>query len=172
MGRYPVAGSGPDCKSGASQLGWFDSSSAHHICGCSPMVGSLPSKQVVAGSSPVSRSICFHPLNWLGGRPLKSVMLGSSPAGSPNLARWSSGQDSALSRRQHGFESRPGHHQFSAVQYGGIAQPVERPPHTRKVTDSSSVVSTMRRTTPKGVVLLLFLTVRRVTASNGSGRRF
>ena len=26
--------------------------------------------------------------------------------------------------------------------YGGIAQPVERPPHTRKVTDSSSVVST------------------------------
>ena len=33
--------------------------------------------------------------------------------------------------------------------YGGIAQPVERPPHTRKVTDSSSVVSTMRRTTPK-----------------------
>ena len=31
---------------------------------------------------------------------------------------------------------------FSAVPYGGIAQPVERPPHTRKVTDSSSVVST------------------------------
>ena len=25
-------------------------------------------------------------------------------------ARWSSGQDSALSRRQHGFDSRPGHH--------------------------------------------------------------
>ena len=50
--------------------------------------------------------------------------------------------------------------------YGGIAQPVERPPHTRKVTDSSSVVSTMRRTTPKGVVLLLFLTVRRATSSN------
>lgn len=29
--------------------------------------------------------------------------------------------------------------------YGGIAQPVERPPHTRKVTDSSSVVSTKKR---------------------------
>ena len=28
--------------------------------------------------------------------------------------------------------------------YGGIAQPVERPPHTRKVTDSSSVVSTTK----------------------------
>ncbi len=28
--------------------------------------------------------------------------------------------------------------------YGGIAQPVERPPHTRKVTDSSSVVSTRK----------------------------
>ena len=27
--------------------------------------------------------------------------------------------------------------------HGGIAQPVERPPHTRKVTDSSSVVSTI-----------------------------
>lgn len=32
MGWYTVAGSGPDCKSGASQLGWFDSSAAHHIC--------------------------------------------------------------------------------------------------------------------------------------------
>ena len=29
MGRYPVAGSGPDCKSGASQLGWFESNPAH-----------------------------------------------------------------------------------------------------------------------------------------------
>ena len=29
---------------------------------------------------------------------------------------------------------------------GGIAQPVERPPHTRKVTDSSSVVSTKPET--------------------------
>ena len=29
--------------------------------------------------------------------------------------------------------------------YGGIAQPVERPPHTRKVTDSSSVVSTITK---------------------------
>ena len=31
---------------------------------------------------------------------------------------------------------------FYRHKYGGIAQPVERPPHTRKVTDSSSVVST------------------------------
>lgn len=30
MGRYPVAGSGPDCKSGALQLGWFESNPAHH----------------------------------------------------------------------------------------------------------------------------------------------
>ena len=30
------------------------------------------------------------------------------------------------------------------LSYGGIAQPVERPPHTRKVTDSSSVVSTKK----------------------------
>ena len=30
-----------------------------------------------------------------------------------------------------------------ASPYGGIAQLVERPPHTRKVTDSSSVVSTI-----------------------------
>ena len=29
MGRYPVAGSGPDCKSGALQLGWFESNPAH-----------------------------------------------------------------------------------------------------------------------------------------------
>ena len=29
--------------------------------------------------------------------------------------------------------------------YGGIAQLVERPPHTRKVTDSSSVVSTKKK---------------------------
>lgn len=32
---------------------------------------------------------------------------------------------------------------FQPFLYGGIAQPVERPPHTRKVTDSSSVVSTI-----------------------------
>lgn len=32
MGRYPVAGSGPDCKSGAWQLGWFESSPTHQIC--------------------------------------------------------------------------------------------------------------------------------------------
>ena len=31
-----------------------------------------------------------------------------------------------------------------ATPYGGIAQLVERPPHTRKVTDSSSVVSTTK----------------------------
>lgn len=29
MGRYPVAGSGPDCKSGAFALGWFESNPAH-----------------------------------------------------------------------------------------------------------------------------------------------
>ena len=41
--------------------------------------------------------------------------------------------------------------------YGGIAQPVERPPHTRKVTDSSSVVSTKRKSaTPIGVALFLY----------------
>ena len=33
---------------------------------------------------------------------------------------------------------------FSRFQYGGIAQPVERSPHTREVTDSSSVVSTRK----------------------------
>ena len=32
----------------------------------------------------------------------------------------------------------------TSLLYGGIAQLVERPPHTRKVTDSSSVVSTKR----------------------------
>ncbi len=41
--------------------------------------------------------------------------------------------------------------------YGGIAQPVERPPHTRKVTDSSSVVSTRRKTTTSVVVFLHFM---------------
>lgn len=34
MGRYSVAGSGPDCKSGASRLGWFESSTAHHLLIC------------------------------------------------------------------------------------------------------------------------------------------
>ena len=43
--------------------------------------------------------------------------------------------------------------------YGGIAQPVERPPHTRKVTDSSSVVSTKKkhRKLLFSVLFLLFL---------------
>ena len=31
MGQYPVTGSGPDCKSGASQLSWFDSNLTHHF---------------------------------------------------------------------------------------------------------------------------------------------
>ena len=39
--------------------------------------------------------------------------------------------------------------------YGGIAQPVERPPHTRKVTDSSSVVSTRKKTTTHVVVFFI-----------------
>ena len=29
MGRYPVEGSGLDCKSSAFELGWFDPNSAH-----------------------------------------------------------------------------------------------------------------------------------------------
>lgn len=29
MGRYPVEGSGPDCKSGGLRLGWFDPNPAH-----------------------------------------------------------------------------------------------------------------------------------------------
>ena len=46
---------------------------------------------------------------------------------------------------------------FQPFLYGGIAQPVERPPHTRKVTDSSSVVSTKRKSaTPIGVALFLY----------------
>ena len=39
---------------------------------------------------------------------------------------------------------------FSRFQYGGIAQPVERSPHTREVTDSSSVVSTKNPLEPQG----------------------
>ena len=42
------------------------------------------------------------------------------------------------------------------TRYGGIAQLVERPPHTRKVTDSSSVVSTRKTVTPNGVAVFLF----------------
>ena len=39
------------------------------------------------------------------------------------------------------------------LQYGGIAQLVERPPHTRKVTDSSSVVSTKKNSHTENVWL-------------------
>ena len=46
---------------------------------------------------------------------------------------------------------------FQPFLYGGIAQPVERPPHTRKVTDSSSVVSTiLQRVRTKRFGLALF----------------
>ena len=37
----------------------------------------------------------------------------------------------------------------SGSPYGGIAQPVERSPHTREVTDSSSVVSTKKLLEPQ-----------------------
>ena len=52
--------------------------------------------------------------------------------------------------------------------YGGLAQLVERSPHTREVTDSSSVVSTTGRHLTK--VRCLF--VRRYIASNGAGHKF
>ena len=45
------------------------------------------------------------------------------------------------------------------TRYGGIAQLVERPPHTRKVTDSSSVVSTTK--TPETERFQVFLFSRK-----------
>ena len=37
-------------------------------------------------------------------------VVGSSPTRGAILARWSSGQDTALSRREQGFDSLTGHH--------------------------------------------------------------
>ena len=53
------------------------------------------------------------------------------------MARWSSGQDAALSRLKQGFDSLTGH--FSLI-YGSLAQLGERLPYKQDVTGSSPVI--------------------------------
>ena len=55
-GEMPEWLKGTDCKSVGERLRWFESTSPHHRAGVTQLVEYQPSKLVVAGSSPVSRS--------------------------------------------------------------------------------------------------------------------
>ena len=85
------------------------------VCGVIAQLGEhLPCTQGVRGSIPLgSTNIVF----FYGGIAQLARASGSYPAGRRfkshrryHSARWSRGQDTALSRRNHGFDSRTGHH--------------------------------------------------------------
>ena len=92
-------------------------------------------------------------------------VVGSNPTAATIMARWSRGQDTALSRRNHGFDSRTGHQQticktparafyiYMRTQLSWL----ERSPHTREVMGSSPFVRTKKKQHPKGCCFCFYL---------------